>query len=325
MQMQFTHLLKYLEMYKDNKTELSCRWMASEDVIHTLSHHGVTADFFSKYFGSKVIDYAFGVIEGKNKLGNCPVIGVMLLFFEKKNIPLEDVFTICVNFKNSFIDYALENGILDHALLAEICTLIDHNFFGVIQEYLRLHYDSAVEYPSCPLPAQKFPVSSTTTEFHSSLPSTSVDAVHYLQEIAIDYDVLQELAELEDETLASLDLTEGISQTINLDIIDLFTQYAKMIDRLIDFEELSFALWVLIDILKSVNLENFEAESTYLVIYTKAIINDLSAWRMSVFINQDAEDIHYLDKTLLSSITQLQIMLSPPESAETVNEIEFFL
>lgn len=323
MQIVFPHLVKNIELFKNEKPELLQHWMASQDVNDTLSHHGVTTDFFSKYFGSKVIDYAFGVIEGKNKLGNCPVIGVMLLFFEKKNIPLEDVFTICVNFKNAFIDYAFEKGILDHTLLAEICTLIDHNFFGVIQEYLRLHYNAALEYPSCSLSITMPSVSSS--EELSSAASKPTNAVQYVQEIDIDYDVLQELAELEQETLASLDLIAGISQTINLDIIDLFTQYAKMIDRLMDFEELSFSLWVLIDLLKTVDPENFEAESTYLVIYTKAIINDLAVWRTSVFIDQNAEDIHYLDKTLLSSITQLQIMLSPHNNTETINEIEFFL
>lgn len=323
MQIVFPHLLKYIELFKNEKPELLQHWMASQDVNDTLSHHGVTTDFFSKYFGSKVIDYAFGVIEGKNKLGNCPVIGVMLMFFEKKNIPLEDVFTICVNFKNTFIDYAYEKRILDHNLLAEICTLIDHNFFGVIQEYLNLHYNSALEYPSCSLSITVPEISAAEELF--SAPSKPINAVQYVQDIDIDYDILQELADLEQETLASLDLTAGISQSINLDIIDLFTQYAKMIDRLMDFEELSFALWVLIDLLKSIDLENYEADSTYLVIYTKAIINDLAAWRISVFIDQNAEDIHYLDKTLLSSITQLQIMLSPHHSDDASNEIEFFL
>jgi two-component system chemotaxis response regulator CheY len=58
-------------------------------------------------------------------------------------------------------------------------------------------------------------------------------------------------------------------------------------------------------------------------IYIKAIIDDLSMWRRSVFVDQSAEDIHYLDKTLLSSIAQLQITLSQGEGAMT-DEIEFF-
>jgi hypothetical protein len=59
------------------------------------------------------------------------------------------------------------------------------------------------------------------------------------------------------------------------------------------------------------------------VIYIKAIISDLSMWRVGVFIDKNADDIHYLDKTLLSSITQLQIMLSPQTDAH-IAEVEFF-
>ena len=57
-------------------------------------------------------------------------------------------------------------------------------------------------------------------------------------------------------------------------------------------------------------------------IYLKAIISDLQSWRISVFITRDAEDIHYLDKTLLSSIAQLQITLMPTNDGE--DEVEFF-
>lgn len=40
-------------------------------------------------------------------------------------------------------------------------------------------------------------------------------------------------------------------------------------------------------------------------------------------MNQDTENIHYLDQTFLSSIAQLQIMLSEND-ADEVAEIEFF-
>lgn len=318
MQFEFTTISKHLDTLKKEKSELLKLWISSKDVQNTLFHHGITPEYFSKYFGSKVVDYALGVAEGKNKLGNCPVIGVMLIFFEKKNIPLEDIFIICVHLKNSIIDYALEAKLLNQALLSEICTLIDHNFFGMIQEYLHLHYNSEIEYKSCNLFTHTAPNPAPTM-----VSLRLINAFQYIQEIDIDQDVLHELAELEEETLRSLDLTEGISNTINREIIDLFTQYAKMIDRLMDFQELSYSLWILIDILKSIDLVNFQDESTCLAIYTKAIINDLSAWRISVFVNQSAEDIHYLDKTLLSSITQLQIMLSP-QNCDQVDEIEFF-
>lgn len=58
-------------------------------------------------------------------------------------------------------------------------------------------------------------------------------------------------------------------------------------------------------------------------IYLKAIISDLQSWRMAIFITMEAEDIHYLDKTLMSSIVQIQMTLMPQEEAQE-DEIKFF-
>ncbi|MDD5717583.1 MAG: histidine kinase [Sulfuricurvum sp.] len=299
------------------------RWMAAEDVSHTLGKHNITTAFFGNYFGSKVIEYAFGVVEGRNKLGNCPVIGVMLVFFEKKNIPLEDVFTICVNLKNELLSYTLEKGILNSSLLREICTLIDHNFFGVIQEYLHIHYYETAEEKVCMIDSDHETSHIAAGPSDAYKPEGMTSAYTYMQEVELDLDIIHELGEIEEETLASLGMTDSISAEGKASVIDLFTRYAKMINLLVEFQELNYALWVLIDLLVHVDFNQMEEESTYIVIYIKAIISDLSVWRTSVFLTMKAEDIHYLDKTLLSSIAQLQILLSP-QDADEVAEMEFF-
>jgi len=323
--MAFKNIVHHFGDIEEVKPQLLRRWMSSKEVQKTLRNHHITSDFFSRYFGSKVIDYAAGVIEGKNSVGNCPVIGVMLVFFEKKEIPLGDVFTICVNLKNAMIDYALEAKILDHALLNEICSLIDKNFLGVIEEYLDMHYNPVSANPTCiiaPKPAQSG--NTFCSVMNPSLPfSKATTALEYAREDEIDPEILDELAELEEETLSSLHLSAGVSEELRFKMIHLFTRYSKMVERMMEFQELTYALSVLIDLLKTVEFRTLKEESTYIIIYAKAIISDLSIWRVSVFVNKSAEDIHYLDKTLLSSIAQLQIMLSPQHSGD-LEEIEFF-
>ncbi len=311
----------YLTLLSSHRSDIIQRWMNCADVQKTLGQNGIAADFFAKYFALKVLDYALGVVLGKNKLGNCPVIGVMLVFFQKKNIPLEDVFFICVNLKNTLIAFMLEKGVLDGKLLSEVCGLIDHNFSGVIKEYLQLHHHSCLEHESCNLPTYSNPSYRQNTPCNvTTVPGLS--ASQYLQEIEVDYDVMDELAELEQETLDSLHLTEGFSNSIGNDIVDLFSQYAKMINQLVDFQELSYALFVLVEVLQNINFDDYESQATYLQIYSKAIINDLAMWRKSVFMEKNAEDIHYLDKTLLSSIAQLQILLSQSDTQS--DTVEFF-
>lgn len=321
MEMKFEHCLRHIKIFEEAKTAILEQWMASEDVRKILNSHTITTTFFGKYFGSKVIDYTLGIIQGSNQLGHCPVIGAMLVFFEQKNIPLKDVFLICVNLKNAIIAYTLKQGILDEHLLHEICILIDHNFCGVIDEYLDLHYVFSITHDSCSLDTKQ----TIHTETHcvvSPSPS-STSSLEYMQESHIDHEILDELKEIEKDTISSFSFSQTITEEIVFDVIELFTKYAKMIDRLVEFRELSYTLWILTDLLKDVNLEAIQEDLLYIRIYIKAIISDLSTWRNSVFIDQNAEDIHYLDKTLLSSITQLQIMLSP-HGDNDVEDVEFF-
>lgn len=325
-QCSFDNLKGKFQFDEPLKKEILRRWMAVPDVKDTLGRHGIATSFFGRYFGSKVINYAAGVVSGVNRLGNCPVIGVMLVFFEKKNLPLEDVFLVCVNFKNTMISYALERGALTPEILHELSYLVDHNFRGVITEYLRIHYEKMAEEHVCTVvrtTGESVPLHCTTMAPVSDAGVNVTSANDYAAEVDVEGEILEEFGEIEEEALASLGLTESISSEAKAEVVDLFTQYAKMLERLVEFQELSYALWMLTDLLRGIDTAALGDDSTYVVIYIKAIIGDLSAWRRSVFVEKMAEDIHYLDKTLLSSIAQLQILLSPVE-ANSAEEVEFF-
>lgn len=308
-------------LLEDSKNDLLDLWLGTPAVVTALEAYGIPPHFFKKYFASKVIDYAFGVANGSNRPGDCPVIGVMLVFFEKKNMSLRDVFTICVNLKNMLIETALEKGVLEREMLREICALVDTNFLGVIRAYLDLHYHDDAPNSSCSFTERPALFCTTMAPSFETEPVTS--AMAYAEELELDEEILQELAEIEKETLMSFELTGHYVEETHQDVIRLFTQYAKMIDQLVEFQQISYALWVLSDVLQQTDIAAFEGETEYISMYNKAIIHDLSTWRTSVFYNQTADDIHYLDKTLLSSITQLQIMLSP-SGGSGEEEIEFF-
>jgi len=329
-QIEFHVLLGLIDTINQAKKEILVSWMSNQDVTEVLSYHNIKIEFFARHFGIKVIDYAIGVVQGKNKLGNCPVIGAMLMFFDKKNIPLDDIFMICVNLKNTLITMMLEKDMLTSTLLYEVSYLIDHNFSGVIHDYVHLHYDKTVEQRSCLIGENTLNIQTKTVnnecnpmiieEFNSPV----TPAYLYLQEIDLDMSMIDELGEIESETLDSLDLSDCMNVQAYQDVIVLLRDYLKVIHQLMEFQELAFTLTMLIDLLNTAAFELISEENRGVVtIYIKAIIDDLSTWRKSVFVNQDAENIHYLDQTLLSSIAQLQIMLSESDTDE-MTEIEFF-
>ena len=324
----FNKILENIDVIEKNKEYILNEWMKYEIVQNTLKHHEIGIDFYREKFGSKVFDYAMGVVKNSNKLGQCPVIGVMLMLFKKKNIPLSDIFIICVHLKNAFMCFASDNKILDKELISEVSELMDYNFKGVIDEYVAMYYNRKFVPKSCLKPEKENPKNTnqpnTIASSNEQLHQNTTSATKYLEEVEYDHEAVSELSELEDDALNAIDAQPLIAQEALDESAILFSKYAKVLNTLYEFEELSYTLTILSDLL---NNSDFNAMDdyiqSYIQIYLKAIISDLQSWRMSIFITHEAEDVHYLDKTLLSSISQLQITLMPQNNTST-DEIEFF-
>ncbi len=321
------HLLSHIDIIEARSDELLAAWLDVADVKERLVLHDIECDFFAKFFGSKVVDYAIGVVQGRNDLGNCPVIGVMLILFKKKKIPLHDVFIICVNLKNSLLLLLQKEGLLDQGLLEEAALLMDLNFEGVIKEYTELYYFDVIRPETCLLPStvtdedavEELKVVSGTL---SDIKVTS--AVEFAADVEVDRELIDELNELESDVLYQLEFNETISDEMYHNIVTLFEQYSRALNLLMEFGELAYTINVLTNLLRDQDAPSTqESPMDSIAIYLKAIITDLQHWKESVLIEQSAEDIHYLDKTLLSSIAQLELMLMPPVESED-DGIEFF-
>ena len=321
-----THLLKHIALLERDSQLILDHWIDDETVKRMLCQNGLKTAFFKERFASKVIEYALGVIENKNELGQCPVIGVMLILFKKKNIPLSDVFIICVNLKNTLLHYFNDKNLLSSELLKELNLLMDHNFEGVIREYADLYYHDIYKVRHCGIENTQEDKTEELDELpvYLSVSSDITSAKVYLTETEVDMDMVAELDELERESIDAMEMSESLNTEILSDVIKLFEHYSKILNGALEFDELVYTLTVLLDMLRKTQIDLVDdLTQKTVVIYLRAVISDLQSWRMSVFITQEAEDIHYLDKTLLSSIAQLQIMLMPQEETST-DEIEFF-
>ena len=324
----FKNILKHIDLIENNRDLLLDMWMNYEIVQAKLIDNTMDVTFFRDKFATKVFDFAISVVKGENKKGDCPVIGVMLMLFKKKNIPLSDVYMICVHLKNALLHFAYRNSILDDDAIKELSILMDYNFEGVINEYVLLYYkDSCIKkvfVPEvCPIKEEDYKKELLITQ-KTQIDSRVTSAEIYLQEVNVDLDLVSELYELESETLDAIDAQEIIEQNALNESSNLFKQYAKVLNTLYEFEELAYTLTLLSDVLLDVDYNSMTDETKFMVdIYLKAIISDLQSWRMSIFITKQAENIHYLDKTLLSSIAQIQIALMPQVEREE-EEIEFF-
>lgn len=333
----FENILKHIDLIETNKEHILDMWMDYDIVQSKLTQNTMDITFFKNKFASKVFEFAFSVVKSENKTGDCPVIGVMLMLFKKKNIPLSDIFMICVHFKNALLHFASDNKILDDETLKELSMLMDYNFEGVINEYVLLYYKDSlirkVKTPKSCSVAKLEPtpnndnnesVTQEVTEQEDQEKQTT-SAELYLQEVEVNMEMIQELDELESDTLDAIDAQETLDQNSIDESANLFRKYAAVLNEMYEFEELAYTLTLLADVLSEVSFEEITEETRFMVdIYLKAIISDLRSWRMSIFMTMEAEDIHYLDKTLLSSIAQIQMTLMPQVEGEEEDEIEFF-
>jgi len=320
----FTNLHKHIELIESNKDTILTTWMEYEVVKKKLSLNTIEIDFFQEKFAAKVFDFSISIVKKENELGNYPVIGVMLMLFKKKNIPLSDIYMICVHFENSLLHFAYKNSILNNKVIKAITNLTDYNLEGVIKEYVAIYYKDIREEPVSKPKASKKKISTPATKSLKQTTSSHTSAIEYFKDVVIERDIVDELDELENDTINAIDSQLELDQNSLYESANLFEQYAKVLNMMYEFDELAYTLTLLKELLNNVDLNNLSNDTKHMVnIYLKAIINDLHAWRMSIFIHQDAQDIHYLDKTLLSSIAQIRITLSPSETTDD-DEVEFF-
>jgi hypothetical protein len=151
----FTTLQTYSQMLKSNREAMAFAWADNRLANERLNSHNINPEFFARHFGVRVIDYALGVIEGENRIGSCPIIHVLLVFFSKKNIALNDLYIICSSLKSTIMTFAAESAIISASFIEEFMLLMDLNFEGVMLDYANytntnLQYEKAkpIEYLS---------------------------------------------------------------------------------------------------------------------------------------------------------------------------------
>ncbi len=108
-------------------------------------------------------------------------------------------------------------------------------------------------------------------------------------------------------------------------IVDSILKYDEIIDSLLEFQHLSFAINSLANFLKNLYINMLDdLKFKKLIILLINIFKDLENWRSSIFIVQDAKDIHYIDSSLLSSCLQIENIVGNRDIEESEDDIEFF-
>jgi len=311
--MEFSYLNNRFSELTSCRDEIIEKWVRDELVLARLKRNGISPKFFADHFASRVLEYAFGVVSKEKPLGNCPVIHIMLQMFKEKDIPLNDIFIICAGLKNSILRVLLAKNMLTPESLNEVVFFMDTNFEGVLREYL---YGESIS--EAAIAAQ---LDEQTQK--PQIVKKILSAVEYIDEINIDSNDLDEMAEIEDEAIAAMAKDEFLSKAGREKFIKATTKYSRMLSRLLEFQGLGYSLGMLSEIIAGCDIEALpEQTRKRLPIFCTAIMEDLQGWRIAVFESAEAKDIHWMDDGFLSSISQLQVMLMP--QVDDDDELELF-
>ncbi len=156
----------------------------------------------------------------------------------------------------------------------------------------------------------------TATTIENTNPKIS--AKEFFSDVELDMIVLDELEELESDIQNSINI-ESFDATTKKAADQFLNGYIKMLNIFYEFKELAFALALLNEKLSSLDIVQ---DSSMLVVLFESIVNDLIEWKQSVFIEQNAEDIHYMDQSFYANIAQIEVLFNSDGGAE--NEIDFF-
>jgi len=140
-------------------------------------------------------------------------------------------------------------------------------------------------------------------------------------------DEIHDLVEKEEEwEHLVLELTEAPSTDIAQRLGQSIASYSTVINNLYEFQTIAYALSSLSVFLQHIPESLFVGkEHRKITMLLEAIRSDLVNWRNEIFIQQSAQDIHYLDASLLSSCMQLEsILTSVKVEDDSEDELELF-
>ena len=300
-----------------NKNIIMNKWVDNDTVKLKLRKHVIDNDYFKTHFGEKVFDYFIGAVQGKNKVGNCPVIVTMLEFFKHKNLPLETVFVICVNFKNAITTYICHKYSFNSELYHELSLILDRNFEGVITQYMSMKL-SSYEKKKEPVEVEEAPKNEATFK--------KIDYTDYV----FEHDIY-EMKELEVE-IDNLVISVTMKTEKSVEDFSELGSKTKRYGRLLMSYPIFETLGGYIEKLGNSFIENAQAlfddaqKVVNISILVEGFVNDLIIWRKEIFENNIA-NADFLNDSFFSNVSTIIQYIEYDEStqyADNGDGMEFF-
>ena len=173
--------------------------------------------------------------------------------------------------------------------------------------------------------------------FEEESVDNAIESMHYADErkiTALEYMEYDEI--LQDEVL---EIQEDIHITLNdfhlhvllnEESLEIFTSHiSTLANRFFathEFRDLGYSLISLCNEMGELDTDTLDTQTKEMIyLLLEQTIDDLEKWFGTVFVTQDAVDIHYFDASFLANTTQISLMIAQQQNNEQTDEDDDFL
>ena len=138
------HLSSLLGLLEKNKLLIATYWVQQKDVKSVFHTRAISTKKFRDNYAISIIDYFIDVVNGRQKIGNCPVMSKFVNYLIVKDITPKEVFIICMGFRKILVKFLLKNEIVlknPSVFLDEMSFIFDKNLSGVLEIFTDIYAD----------------------------------------------------------------------------------------------------------------------------------------------------------------------------------------
>ena len=140
-----SHLKSVIHIFTRHKAAILQKWVSYDAARTMLARHGIESAFFIRAYASGVYDYFEMVIQGRMRIGDCPVIAELLEYLKDHEVTADELFMLCSHFRRAMVDISYDIGVNSQEIYDEISYVFDLNFSGVLKRYTETIYQKERE------------------------------------------------------------------------------------------------------------------------------------------------------------------------------------
>lgn len=314
-------------------------WISNSHVIAAFEVFEIPVDFFRRFFAWRIVDYLIESGMGRKPIGDCPAMAVMLQFFRNHTIPIDLLYSICATLRNDIIIRLIKSQHNSAEAYRHVIHIFDANFKRLIQDYTKALCHSCMT--KTPRRSKKLasptPTSSDDTADISNISNealgistsgSTVSAKEFFEKHDVESEDILELCSLEEmirDTIYSMEYSQNLARDF-LTLMENFRKFGTVIFYFEEFNDISKVLNDMGNLLeKGLELNLIEETILQILVLLEGLINDLHKWAQEIFIQKCAEDIHYLDNSIIASANQCLALAqgSDVPTEESLDDIFF--